>query len=97
MGTKLRIGNEVTDMARVQVMFFSPISIPRSPFPHCPIAPFPVPRSPLPVARSSFPVPRFPFPVPLSPFLLPRFGNIPPRVSLAPGLSLVLSVQARQR
>ena len=88
MGTKLRIGNEVTDMARVQVMFFSPISIFPFPAPHSPIAPLP---------RSPFPVPRSPFPVPLSPFLLPRFGNIPPRVSLAPGLSLVLSVHARQR
>ena len=81
MGTKLRIGNEVTDMARVQVMFFSPISIFPFPAPHSPIAP----------------LPRSPFPVPRSPFLLPRFGNIPPRVSLAPGLSLVLSVHARQR
>ena len=79
MGTKLRIGNEVTDMARVQVMFFSPISIFPFPAPHSPIAPLPH------------------CPVPRSPFLLPRFGNIPPRVSLAPGLSLVLSVHARQR
>ena len=86
MGTKLRIGNEVTDRARVQVMFFPPISIFPFPAPHCPIAPLP-----------HCPVPRSPFSVSLSPFLLPRFGNIPPRVSLASGLSLVLSVQARQR
>ena len=62
MGTKLRIGNEVTGRARVQVMFFFPISIfpfpaphsPIAPLPHCPIAPFPVPRSPFPFSRSSF-------------------------------------------
>ena len=56
MGTKLRIGNEVTDRARVQVMFFSPISIFPFPAPHSLIAPLPhcpVPRSPFPVPRSS--------------------------------------------
>ena len=70
MGTKWRIGIEVTDRARFQVRFFSQ---------------FPFFRSPLPVPHSPVPGPR-------SPFLLPRFGNLPPGVSLAPGLSLALSV-----
>ena len=63
MGTKWRIGIEVTDRARFQVRFFSQ---------------FPFFRSPLPAPRSSF--------------LVSRFGNLPPGVSLAPGLSLALSV-----
>ena len=41
--------------------------------------------------------PNFHFPVPRSPFPVPRFGNIPPGVSLAPGLSLLLSLHAPQR
>ena len=53
MGTKWRIGIEVTDRARFQVRFFFPISI--FPFP-APRSPFPIPRSLVPVPRSSFPV-----------------------------------------
>ena len=68
MGTKWRIGIEVTDRTRFQVRFFFPISI----------FPFPAPRSVLPAPRSLF--------------LVSRFGNLPPGVSLAPGLSLALSV-----
>ena len=46
---------------------------------------FPFFRSPLPVQCSVLPAPR-------SSFLVSRFGNLPPGVSLAPGLSLALSV-----
>ena len=48
--------------------------------------------SQFPFFRSPLPVPQYPVPGPRSPFLLPRFGNLPPGVSLAPGLSLALSV-----
>ena len=51
MGTKWRIGIEVTDRARFQVRFFFPISI--FPFP-APRSVLPAPRSPLPVPCSSF-------------------------------------------
>ena len=46
MGTKQRIGNEVTDRAGVQVMLCSHFSFSRSLFP-VPRSPFAVPRSPL--------------------------------------------------
>lgn len=48
--------------------------------------------SQFPFFRSPLPVPHSPVPGPRSPFLLPRFGNLPPGVSLAPGLSLALFV-----
>ena len=53
---------------------------------------FPFFRSPLPGLCSPLPAPRSPLPAPRSLFLVSRFGNLPPGVSLAPGLSLALSV-----
>ena len=77
MGTKWRIGIEVTHRARFQVRFFSQ---------------FPFFLSPLPVLCFVLPVLCSVLPAPRSSFLVSRFGNLPPGVSLAPGLLLALSV-----
>ena len=72
MGTKWRIGIEVTDRARFQVRFFFPISI----------FPLPAPRSPFPGPWSPFPVPRSPFLLPRFGNLPPRV-SLAPGLSLA--------------